>query len=141
MSKHAPRGPIKARDPLAGADPLPVPSGLKRGNRCSAKSKRSGKPCTMPAIAGGTVCRMHGGAAPQVRQAALERLMAYQDRAIDRLFGLVEQEAYPSTAMQAVKDVLDRTMGKPHESVSLTGKDDGPLEIVIRKPWGKAQNH
>lgn len=129
MSKHAPRGPIKARDPLKGDDPL-------NGVQCRA-ANRQGKRCGRRPIAGGTVCRMHGGAAPQVKQAALERLMAYQDRAIDRLFGLVEQEAYPSTAMQAVKDVLDRTMGKAHESVSVTGKDQGPLEIIIRKPWAE----
>src|SRR5678815_3339662 len=133
MSKHAPRGPLKARDPLKAPQPLdPI--------KCRARSKRSGKQCQKSPIPGGAVCRMHGGAAPQVKQAALERLMQYQDRALDRLFGLVEQEAYPSTAYQAVRDVLDRTMGKPHESVSVTGKDQGPLEIVIRKPWGNPQN-
>lgn len=109
------------------------------GVRCTA-TNRQGNRCGKPPIAGGTVCRMHGGAAPQVKQAALERLMAYQDRAIDRLFGLVEQQAYPSTAYQAVRDVLDRTMGKPHESVSVTGKDQGPLEIIIRKPWADMKN-
>jgi hypothetical protein len=28
--------------------------------RCTAKSKRSGKPCRAPAVYGWTVCRMHG---------------------------------------------------------------------------------
>ena len=28
--------------------------------RCSAKSKRTGKPCRNPAVRGWTVCRMHG---------------------------------------------------------------------------------
>ena len=61
---------------------------------------------------------MHGGAAPQVKQKALERLTQFQDRAIDRLFQLAEQQAYPSTAFAAVRDVLDRTMGKPIEQVN-----------------------
>ena len=32
--------------------------------RCSAKSKRSQKPCKNPAVVGSNVCRMHGGKAP-----------------------------------------------------------------------------
>ena len=28
--------------------------------RCTAKSKRSGKPCKNPAVKGWSVCRMHG---------------------------------------------------------------------------------
>lgn len=121
--KHAPRGPLKAKHatdagPLDGPDP----------SKCSAHSSQSGKPCRNRPIAGGTVCRFHGGAAPQVRAKALERLMQYQDRAIDRLFGLVDQTEYPSTAYQAVRDVLDRTMGKPAESIS----HDVTGELVIR---------
>lgn len=71
---------------------------------------------------------MHGGKAPQVKQAALERLIAYQDRALDRLFSLAEQEQYPSTSYQAVRDVLDRTMGKPAESVAV--QHSGGIELV-----------
>jgi hypothetical protein len=35
--------------------------------RCSAKSKRTGKPCRAPAVKGWRVCRMHGarGGAPE----------------------------------------------------------------------------
>lgn len=120
-AKHAPRGPLKARDPMGGADPMT--------GRCSAKSKQTKAPCRQPAIPGGTVCRYHGGAAPQVRLAALERLKAYQDRAIDRLFKLVEQEGFPSTSLSAVKDVLDRTMGRPAETVQVTGAEGGPLVV------------
>jgi hypothetical protein len=41
--------------------------------RCVAIARRSGFQCTRPAIAGATVCRAHGGAAPQVRAHALVR--------------------------------------------------------------------
>jgi hypothetical protein len=81
---------------------------------------------------------MHGGAAPQVMAKGLERLKAAQGLAIDRLLQLVQQTEYPSTAYQAVRDVLDRTMGKPAETVSLTGAEGGPLEIVVRTPWDDA---
>ncbi len=40
--------------------------------RCAARRKRGG-PCGAWAIHGGVVCRMHGGAAPQVRSAARVR--------------------------------------------------------------------
>ena len=36
----------------------------------------------------------------------------------------------------AYKDLMDRALDKPKEQVEVTGKDSGPLEIVIRKPWG-----
>jgi hypothetical protein len=96
--------------------------------RCTAKSKQSGQRCKRPPIIGGTVCRMHGGAAPQVKQAALERLLAFQHPAIDRLMQLVNQTEYPSTSYQAVRDVLDRTMGKPAESVAVN--HTGALKII-----------
>lgn len=132
MPKHAPRGPLKATThPMESLNPMqskPVRV------TCTATNRR-GTRCGKEPILGGTVCRMHGGAAPQVRAAALERLKQYQDRALDRLFSLVEQQAYPSTAYQAVRDVLDRTMGKPAESVHLSGAEGGPLEIVVKKPW------
>jgi hypothetical protein len=42
--------------------------------RCSARSKRSGKPCRSPAVRGFTVCRMHGagGGAPIANRNALK---------------------------------------------------------------------
>jgi hypothetical protein len=72
---------------------------------------------------------MHGGAAPQVKAKAMDRLLAIQFPAIARLAELVAQKEYPSTAMQAVKDVLDRTLGKPVESLALSGADGGPLVV------------
>lgn len=44
-------------------------------HRCHAHSKRSGERCRRLAIPGGTVCIMHGGAAPQVARAARRRLV------------------------------------------------------------------
>ena len=121
--KHAPKGRIKARegDPLSVPDPMITHIGDKV--RCKAHSKQKGIQCGRTAIPGGTVCRYHGGLAPQVQMKAQERLMAFQDRALHRLFELAEQREYPSTAFSAVKDVLDRTMGKPVDSVNvdLTG--------------------
>lgn len=41
---------------------------------CSARVSRGDRPCRNRAIPGGTVCRYHGGGAPQVRAAAARRL-------------------------------------------------------------------
>lgn len=40
---------------------------------CVAKAKSTGLRCTKYAIPGGTVCRIHGGASPQVKRKAEER--------------------------------------------------------------------
>jgi hypothetical protein len=88
--------------------------------RCSARAKSSGQPCQRPAIPGGTVCRYHGGAAPQVKAAALDRLRALQHPAIDRLTQLIDQDEFPTVAYAASRDVLDRTLGKPGERLDLT---------------------
>lgn len=73
------------------------------------------------------MCRWHGGAAPQVKRAAMERLRALQDPAIDRLARLIAQEEFPTVAYAASRDILDRTLGKPGESLQVTGADAGPV--------------
>lgn len=53
--------------------------------RCTATAKGSGQRCQHYAIRGGTVCYQHGGAAPQVKRKAAERLTEARDLAIERL--------------------------------------------------------
>lgn len=54
--------------------PSTMPAGRPRpGRRCRAH-RSDGAPCGAYAIVGATVCRAHGGAAPQVRRAAARRL-------------------------------------------------------------------
>jgi hypothetical protein len=107
---------------MTGGNPLAAP-------RCRARSKQTGNPCKQPAIPGGTVCRYHGGSAPQVQQKALERLLALQHPAIDTLAFLMEQkQAFPSTAYAAARDVMDRTEGKAIERV----QQDVAATVTIR---------
>lgn len=125
MSRHAPKGKIKGDgiddDPMSGRDPMSAP--------CSATSKATGKPCGRTAIPGGSVCRYHGGAAPQVKAKAMERLMALQAPAVDTLSWLMKKRAkFPSTAYAAARDVLDRTEGKATETTNLNVS--GSLDIV-----------
>jgi hypothetical protein len=47
---------------------------VRQARKCHARRK-DGEPCGNYAINGGRVCRKHGGAAPQVRAKADERLL------------------------------------------------------------------
>ena len=127
--KHAPRGPIKAQvDPIQVGESIQVARRTLKGNpeRCHATT-RQGRQCCSPAIKGATVCRMHGGSAPQVRFAAIERLKALQPKAIQTLEKLLDRDEFPTVQMAATRDVLDRTEGKAPESIRLTGAEGGPL--------------
>lgn len=121
--KHAPRGPLKTKDPMGTPDPL--------AGKCHA-TNRQGNRCGRPHIPGGTVCRFHGGAAPQVREAAQARLLKLQHPAIDALEWLITQRDFPSATMSAVRDVMDRTDGKPAERVNL--EHSGGIRITHEVP-------
>lgn len=41
-----------------------------QGMKCTAVSRRTGKPCGSYAVKGTVVCRKHGGSAPQIKKAA-----------------------------------------------------------------------
>ena len=75
---------------------------------CHARSKTSGVQCKRHAIRGGTVCRYHGGAAPQVIAKAERRLRAMVDPMISRLEELALQTDNPKVAAECVRDALDR---------------------------------
>lgn len=79
--------------------------------QCKAKSTRSGERCRQQAIKGGTVCVMHGGRAPQVRNAAQARLALEQalDPSIREMFRLLNARSVPDAVKrQMVDSVLDR---------------------------------
>ncbi len=78
---------------------------------------------------------MHGGGAPQVQASAQERFRALLPKAFLTLETLVDRTEFPTVQMAAVREVFDRTEGKPAQAVALTGGDGKPLEIIISKPW------
>lgn len=73
---------------------------------CSAHS-RSGQQCRKPKVPGTTVCRNHGGAAPQTVAKARERLLAAADPAATKLVALVRSKD-EQVALRAATAVLDR---------------------------------
>lgn len=71
---------------------------LKDAPRCIATAKGTGKQCKRRPIPGGTVCRMHGGASPQVRAAADRRLQEERARVLAATLG-TPVEVDPHTAL------------------------------------------
>lgn len=70
---------------------------------------------------GGTVCRKHGGAAPQVKQKAQERLKAMQPLALNTIEGLMGRDEFPTVQLAASKAVIDWTEGRAMERVEHSG--------------------
>ena len=118
--------------------------------RCTAKSTRSQQRCKKAAILGGTVCRTHGGSAPQVRKKAKERLEDLIDP--DRALREAAKLAYSN-----IQDVLDekgnvrpikewpRELAAAVSSIDITKKNltagDGKQEDVVRvRLWDKPAN-
>ena len=56
---------------------------------CTATTRAGGR-CSNPPIKGATVCRMHGGSAPQVQRKAAERIAEARDTALDALLRLIQ---------------------------------------------------
>lgn len=120
--RHAPRGPVKAKaDPIQPRDPM----------RCVA-TRRNGEQCGSRPIRGGTVCRMHGGGAPQVKAKAEARLLAMQPKALSTLDRLMDREEFPTVQLQASTRVVEWTYGKAIERQEV--KHSGGL--VLRHELG-----
>lgn len=124
-------------------NPMPrkgQPLGEPTYRRCSAKSTRTGQPCKLPPIKGGTVCATHGGAAPQVKRKAEERIAEARARFLDLLdpsFQVYQQALKQGTqpdgqlqhALAAARDAFDRVLGKAVQRNEVGGLDGGPLVV------------
>jgi hypothetical protein len=75
---------------------------------CKAR-RRNGEPCKNPPMNGSSVCRMHGGAAPQVRRRAQQRILEASDKAAYRLVQMMQDKTIPpAVQLAAARDLLDR---------------------------------
>jgi hypothetical protein len=70
------------------------------------KSNGRGR-CKRQAIAGGSVCPVHGGSAPQVKKKAQARLLALVDPALAVVLFDLQNKKEPALARRASEDVLD----------------------------------
>lgn len=104
---------------------------LSDDRQCTAHSTRTGERCRQRAIRGGSVCRTHGGSAPQVRQKAQERLLALVEPAIARLSELLAQKRDHKVALGAARDILDRNDLGGKQKIEQSGEVRLTVERVI----------
>lgn len=105
---------------------------MHSGTRCTARRK-NGEPCTNWAMLGTNVCRMHGGAAPQVRRAAQVRNLMAADRLMAQLIQIAEDKTEPTPVrLAAIRDALDRAgLGaRQAVEVEMTGKVDVYAQLL-----------
>ena len=83
-----------------------VPAGQVPSKRCHALRK-NGEPCKRWALVGSTVCVSHGAAAPQVRDAARDRILRLAPAAIQTLVAALRDDS-GAVRVRAAIDLLDR---------------------------------
>ncbi len=69
--------------------------------RCAATAKTTGRPCGRSPVPGATVCRYHGGLAPQVQAAARRRVLA-AEAAVELAHLGVSIDTTPVEALEAM---------------------------------------
>jgi hypothetical protein len=118
---------MKVANPMDAGNPM-------NPEKCTA-TNRQGKRCGRYPIPGGRVCRNHGGAAPQVKAAAMERLKAMQPKALQTIEMLMGSNDFPTVQFQAAKAVIEWTEGKPRESkqVELIATLNGMTDEELRE--------
>lgn len=118
------------------------PSKVERDPRkCAKTSKRSGRPCKNWAIKGHTVCRNHGGSAPQVKaaaarnvlegtiQARLRKMMSAATPVTDPLSALQQHAGKVQQWMQFLEDQVEELR---HDSQWSTEQINGVVELYTR---------
>lgn len=109
---------------------LAVPNPQRR--QCKAV-KSNGVRCGNPPIKGATVCRMHGGSAPQVRKKAAERLLAASDSLMAALLKIATSAESEGVRLAAIKDALDRAGFAPAQMVKLGLAQDDPFTELLNE--------
>lgn len=78
--------------------------------QCRARSKATGEQCKNSAIPGATVCRYHGGGAPQVQRRAAMRLASLVEPALVTVARIMlDPTARDADRLRAAENVLDRS--------------------------------
>lgn len=97
---------------------------------CKAR-KRNGDPCGMAPLAGSVVCRMHGGAAPQVLRKSQERIVMAQDDAAGNLVKWMQDESVPfAERRKCAEALLNRGGNAPGQRLEVS-LDPAPWQALI----------
>ncbi len=85
----------------------------------------------MAAIAGAAVCKMHGGAAPQVKKNAKLRLAELVDPAISTLAREMVNSTKSVDKQRAANSILDRAGFGRHQNISVGDAKDLLLQRLL----------
>jgi hypothetical protein len=114
--------------------------------QCAGTVKSTGKRCTRPPIKGGTVCRVHGGAAPQVKAKAARNALTMRINGqlvrehIDPVTDPVSYYARLAGEMWAFKELAAQQMEELDDWVlTLTGPGNTELGEQARAVIGVYQ--
>jgi hypothetical protein len=110
----------------------PIASRRADGRRTCSRHRTNGEPCRALAIRGANVCYVHGGAAPQVKLAAEERIRALVDPSLNRIAKAIDDDENPQLALAAARDILDRAGYKATEKIQQDGRVTLEIELVKR---------
>ncbi len=94
--------------------------------KCTAH-RQDGKNCKAQAIRGGSVCRVHGGSAPQVRQAATRRLLEALDPAAGELVRIALNGKVERDRIAAIKELFERAAFGEVKRIEITQLPDQAL--------------
>jgi len=132
--RHAPKGPLKQHDHMDGPDHRDTP-------RCTARAKGTGQRCKRRPIPGGSVCVKHGGGAPQVKDAARDRLRAMVYPALAVYAELLDEVKFPTVRFATAREIVNHEFGKPGDSdVNVNVNVNVEVELLARLERGRQRN-
>jgi hypothetical protein len=91
--------------PAAAVEPQPQRTAAGR-ERCTSRAKSTGRRCGRWPVPGATVCVMHGGAAPQVRAKAAQRLQEAKALELARSAGHQPGDGFDGDPLAALQWVI-----------------------------------
>jgi hypothetical protein len=101
--------------------------------RCGA-SYANGSQCRREAEDGSVVCDQHGGAAPQVRRRAADRIMNAADLAIQKIIEFVDDPEVPyGVRLKAAQDLADRAGLQAAQVHQIIPADANPITEMYQR--------
>jgi hypothetical protein len=108
--------------------------------RCNA-TRPNGSRCKREAEDGAVVCDQHGGAAPQVRRRAAERLIMTADRAAENLVRMMEDREVPfGVRAKIAQDLLDRAGVSATQVHQIIPSTEDPVMRFFKEAFSDPKN-
>jgi hypothetical protein len=108
--------------------------------RCNG-SLQSGTQCRREANAGSVVCDQHGGAAPQARRRAAERIMNAADRAVEKIIEFMDDEDVPhGVRLKAAQDIADRASLAREQVIKVIPAEESPVIAMFTRLLSESSN-